>query len=88
MAKPWENVGAWASYLSNRQLSGCSGHIHVSLRNKDGRNIFGLSKEETAAGGRKDAKWKDLQYISQEAEWFLAGLLEGLKDGKLILWRI
>ncbi|EKD04501.1 glutamine synthetase [Trichosporon asahii var. asahii CBS 8904] len=82
MAKPWENVGTWASYLSNRQLSGCSGHIHVSLRDKDGRNIFGLSKEETAAGGRKDAKWKDLQYISQEAEWFLAGLLEGLKDGK------
>lgn len=55
----------------------------MSLRDKEGRNIFGLSKEQTAAGGRKDAKWKDLQYISQEAEWFLAGLLEGLKDGEL-----
>lgn len=69
--------------IADNQLSGCSGHIHVSLRDKDGRNIFGLSKEETAAGGRQDAKWKDLQYISQEAEWFLAGLLEGLKDGEL-----
>ncbi|WWD20609.1 hypothetical protein CI109_105085 [Kwoniella shandongensis] len=68
MAKPWGD------------LPGCSGHIHVSLQDANGKNIFGLSDEETKAGGRKDAAHKDLQYLSQEAEWFLAGLLEGMSD--------
>lgn len=63
-------------------MSGCSGHIHVSLRDASGRNIFAPSKEEMAGDGRKDAKYKDLKYLSQEAEWFLGGLLEGLPDGE------
>lgn len=57
-------------------------HIHVSIRDKTGRNIFALSDEQIKAGGRKDAQWKDTQYISQKAEWFLAGILNGLPDGR------
>ncbi|KAL1409867.1 hypothetical protein Q8F55_003866 [Vanrija albida] len=60
--------------------SGCSGHIHVSLRDKNRRNIFAVTDEEAKSGGRKNAAFDDLKYLSQEAEWFLAGLLEGLPD--------
>ncbi|WVQ86058.1 hypothetical protein IAT38_008226 [Cryptococcus sp. DSM 104549] len=68
MAKPWGD------------LPGCSGHIHVSLQDANGRNIFAVSEEEEKNGGRADAKFKDVKYLSQEGEWFLAGLLEGLPD--------
>lgn len=64
------------------QNSGCSGHIHVSLRDKDGKNVFAVTKEVAAAGGRKDAPFPDLKFMSQEAEWYLAGLLEGLPDSR------
>jgi len=68
MAKPWGD------------LPGCSGHIHVSLRDSSGSNVFALSDDEVAAGGRANAKYNDLRWISQEAEWFLGGILEGLTD--------
>ncbi|KAJ9102316.1 hypothetical protein QFC20_005009 [Naganishia adeliensis] len=68
MSKPWG------------ELPGCSGHIHVSIRDKQGKNIFALSDEEIKAGGRADAKWKDTKYISKEAEYFLAGILDGIAD--------
>ncbi|ORX41117.1 hypothetical protein BD324DRAFT_575254 [Kockovaella imperatae] len=68
MAKPWGD------------LPGCSGHIHVSLQDKSGRNIFSLSDADQKAGGRGNAAHKDLKFLSKEAEWFLAGLLEGLAD--------
>jgi len=68
MAKPWGD------------LPGCSGHIHVSLRGSSGSNVFALSDDEVAAGGRANAKYNDLRWISQEAEWFLGGILEGLTD--------
>ncbi|KAG8878364.1 hypothetical protein FRB97_002578 [Tulasnella sp. 331] len=68
MAKPYGN------------LPGTSGHIHVSLRSKDGRNIFALGEEEIKAGGRKNAANDDTKYISEEAEQFLAGILDGLVD--------
>jgi glutamine synthetase len=55
----------------------------VSLRDAKGRNIFAPPEEEMKAGGRKNSAFKDLNYVSQEAEWFLGGLLEGLPDGKL-----
>ncbi|TFK30265.1 glutamine synthetase/guanido kinase [Coprinopsis marcescibilis] len=67
MAKPWAN------------LPGCSGHIHVSLRDKQGRNLFAVSEEELTAG-RQGAANEETKYISQEAEWFLAGILDGLAD--------
>ncbi|KAJ2924002.1 hypothetical protein H1R20_g13091, partial [Candolleomyces eurysporus] len=67
MAKPWGN------------LPGCSGHVHVSLRDKDGKNVFAVSGDE-AATGRKDASYDDTKFISQEGEWFLAGILDGIAD--------
>jgi len=67
MAKPWEN------------LPGCSGHIHVSLRSKEGKNIFAI-KDSELQNGREDAANEDTKFISKEAEEFLAGILEGLPD--------
>ncbi len=58
-------------------------HIHVSLQDKAGRNIFGLSEDEVKSGGRRNAAYDDTKFLSQEAEWFLGGLLVGLPDGKL-----
>lgn len=62
MAKPLNN------------MPGCSGHCHISLRDKSGKNVFAASEE------RKDAKWPELKYVSKECEHFLAGLLKGLPD--------
>ena len=55
-------------------------HIHVSLRNKEGRNIFAVSDSELKSG-RINAANDDTKFISQEAEWFLAGVLDGIADG-------
>ncbi|KAI9466167.1 hypothetical protein BJY52DRAFT_1183045 [Lactarius psammicola] len=66
MAKPWGN------------LPGCSGHIHVSLRDSNGDNIFAIPEE--LEGGREGAAYDELKYISQNAEYFLAGVLDGLTD--------
>jgi len=68
MAKPYGN------------LPGTSGHLHVSLRSKAGKNIFAVSESEMETGGRENAQNDETKFISQEAEWFLAGLLEGLPD--------
>jgi len=68
MAKPWGN------------LPGCSGHIHVSLRDKTGRNVFAVTDDELKNGGRKNASYVDTRFISQECEWFLAGILDGVQD--------
>ncbi|KAF8969643.1 hypothetical protein BDZ97DRAFT_1959621 [Flammula alnicola] len=67
MAKPWGG------------LPGCSGHVHISLRNKEGRNIFAVSDAELKTG-RDNAANEDTKFISQEAEWFLAGILDGIAD--------
>ena len=55
-------------------------HIHVSLRNQEERNIFAVSDDELKSG-RIDAANDDTKFISQEAEWFLAGILDGIADG-------
>ena len=55
-------------------------HIHVSLRNREGRNIFAVSDNELKSG-RVNAANDDTKFISQEAEWFLAGVLDGIADG-------
>lgn len=68
MAKPWGN------------LPGCSGHTHVSLRDDQGRNIFAVSDAEVEAGGRSNALYSDTKFLSQEGEWFLAGILDGIAD--------
>jgi len=67
MAKPWGN------------LPGCSGHIHVSLRGSNNKNAFAIESEERQ-GGRQGAAYDELKYISQTAEYFLAGVLNGLTD--------
>ena len=56
-------------------------HIHVSLRDESGKNIFAVTDDELKNGGRKSAKYQDTKYISQECEWFLAGILDGIQDG-------
>ncbi|KZP12562.1 glutamine synthetase/guanido kinase [Athelia psychrophila] len=67
MAKPWGN------------LPGCSGHVHVSLRDANGNNTFALSGEELKTG-RSGAANDDTKFMSQEGEWFLAGVLDGIAD--------
>ncbi|KZT71303.1 glutamine synthetase/guanido kinase [Daedalea quercina L-15889] len=67
MAKPWGN------------LPGCSGHIHVSLRDENGKSLFAVSEAEMKTG-RANAAYEDTKFLSQEGEWFLAGILDGLPD--------
>ncbi|CAM1506129.1 Fc.00g057700.m01.CDS01 [Cosmosporella sp. VM-42] len=55
-------------------LPGNSGHMHVSLVDKDGKNLFA---RETLDEG---AKWKDIAGLSDLGRHFLAGILEGLPD--------
>jgi len=61
------------------KLPGTSGHIHVSLRDKNGNNIFALPENQLKSG-RPGAKYEDTKFLSQEGEWFLAGVLDGLPD--------
>jgi glutamine synthetase len=56
-------------------------HIHVSLRDSDGKNIFAFPSVETGKG-REGAKYDDTKFISELAEQFLAGILDGLPDGE------
>jgi glutamine synthetase len=55
-----------------RSLKFGIGHVHVSLRDQSGRNVFAVDKPRT------DAKWDDLKHVSKELEWFLAGVLKAL----------
>ncbi|KAI4215531.1 MAG: hypothetical protein LQ351_002000 [Letrouitia transgressa] len=55
-------------------LPGNSGHMHVSIVDKSGKNLFFRgSKDETP-------QYQDLAYLSDIGRHFLAGLLEGLPD--------
>ena len=56
-------------------------HIHVSLRDTNGKSLFAVSESELKTG-RKDAANDDVKFLSQEGEWFLAGVLDGLPDSK------
>lgn len=56
-------------------------HIHVSLRDSDGKNIFAFPESETGHG-REGAKYDDTKFISEVAEQFLAGILDGLPDSE------
>lgn len=53
----------------------------MSLRDSNGSNAFAVKSEELQ-GGREGAPYDELRYISQTAEYFLAGVLDGLTDGK------
>ncbi|OJT09112.1 Type-1 glutamine synthetase 2 [Trametes pubescens] len=65
MAKPWGNR-VWI-------------HIHVSLRDEKGKGIFALPEDQVKSG-RANAQYDDTKFLSQEGEWFLAGVLAGLPD--------
>lgn len=52
----------------------------MSLRDQDGKNIFAFPEAE-AGKGREGAKYDDTKFISEIAEHFLAGVLDGLPDG-------
>lgn len=58
-----------------------SSHIHVSLRDNNGKSIFAVSDSELQTG-RVDAAYPDTKFLSQEGEWFLAGVLDGLPDSR------
>lgn len=66
---------------------GCSGHVHISLRDGTGRNVFAV-KEEELKDGRVGATSEHTKRISEVAEWFLAGVLMGLPDivSVLLFW--
>lgn len=53
-------------------LPGNSGHMHVSIVDKDGKNLFFRETKDT------EAKWKDIENLSDMGRHFLAGILEGL----------
>jgi glutamine synthetase len=53
------------------------------MRTKDGKNVFALSDAD-AKKGRSDAANDDTKWMSQEGEWFLAGVLDGLSDSKFM----
>ncbi|KAL9018840.1 MAG: hypothetical protein Q9185_003858 [Variospora sp. 1 TL-2023] len=55
-------------------LPGNSGHMHVSIVDKSGKNMFARGSEDT------NAKYKDLAFLSDMGRHFLAGLLDGLAD--------
>ena len=56
----------------------------MSIRDGNGDNIFAIKPEELKEG-REGAAYDELKYISQNAEYFLAGVLHGLTDGKSIV---
>lgn len=55
-------------------LPGNSGHIHVSVIDKDQKNL--LARETKDEG----AEWPDIEQLSDLGRHFLAGILEGLPD--------
>ncbi|KAI2632858.1 hypothetical protein GGS21DRAFT_521633 [Xylaria nigripes] len=55
-------------------LPGCSGHTHVSVVDKDGKNLLCRETKD------ENAKYPDIAYLSDFGRHFLAGILDGLPD--------
>ncbi|OCK84738.1 glutamine synthetase/guanido kinase [Lepidopterella palustris CBS 459.81] len=55
-------------------LPGNSGHMHVSIVDKAGKNMFYREEVDT------EHKWSDLRHLSDMGRHFLAGLVDGLAD--------
>ncbi|KAJ5740993.1 hypothetical protein N7493_000865 [Penicillium malachiteum] len=55
-------------------MPGNAGHVHISLIDKNGNNVFMREKADT------NAEWEDITYLSDIGRQFLAGILEGLPD--------
>ena len=60
-------------------LPGNSGHMHVSLVDKAGKNLFYRGEKD------KSPKYKDLEFVSEMGRQFLAGVLDGLADVMCII---
>ncbi|KAH7316846.1 hypothetical protein B0I35DRAFT_451682 [Stachybotrys elegans] len=60
-------------------LPGNSGHMHISIVDKEGKNL--LARETVD----DDAEWSDVAGLSDLGRHFLAGLLDGLPDMMPIL---
>jgi glutamine synthetase len=54
-------------------MPGNSGHIHISLCNLEGKNLFARDPDA-------NAQWPDLSCLSETGQFFLAGLLDALPD--------
>jgi hypothetical protein len=74
-------AGKYFSMLQGILLTVSTRHVHVSLRSKDGRNIFAVNDSELKKG-RQGAEYDDTKFMSKEGEYFLAGVLDGLTDGE------
>lgn len=55
-------------------LPGNSGHVHISLVDHSGRNLFARETPDTTA------QWPDIEHLSDMGRQFLAGVLEALPD--------
>ncbi|KAI1101303.1 putative glutamine synthetase [Jackrogersella minutella] len=55
-------------------LPGNSGHTHVSVVDKDGKNLFFREEKD------ENAKYPDIAHLSDLGRHFLAGILEGMPD--------
>ncbi|KAI9887898.1 MAG: hypothetical protein M1823_000286 [Watsoniomyces obsoletus] len=55
-------------------MPGNSGHMHISLVDDKGKNVLSRTEPD------KEAKWPDIEYLSDIGRHFLAGLLDGLPD--------
>lgn len=55
-------------------LPGNSGHMHCSIVDKSGKNMFARADKDP------NAPFKDIEYVSDMGRHFLAGLLDGLAD--------
>ncbi|KAK4941515.1 hypothetical protein LTR10_018533 [Elasticomyces elasticus] len=55
-------------------LAGNSGHIHISLVDREGKNAFARKTPDP------DARWKDIAEVSDIGRYFLAGLLTAIPD--------
>lgn len=55
-------------------LPGNSGHMHVSVVDKDGKNLLARETKD------ENAPWEDIEYLSDLGRHFLAGVLAGLPD--------
>ncbi|KAG1351973.1 hypothetical protein G6F61_014678 [Rhizopus arrhizus] len=57
-----------ASFMAKpyQQYPGASGHIHISVKNKQGENIFSVGEPS------------HIPNMTKSMVWFLAGLLRGL----------
>lgn len=55
-------------------LPGNSGHIHISLCDKDGKNLFARQVKD------ENPQWRDLADLSDMGRHFLAGVLDALPD--------